>query len=320
VPAFAKRYLALIRRRKAFLLGLLLLLALGALGKIAAHTDLILPTGYIAVRELLATTGDALIVAAVLALLVDPIAQHQFATEWGRDLYWAIFSPNAPDAFREALQELAAPAGYIEHCSYEVELAYPESGPRDHLDMCWRVTIAGINLERRGFTPTESVFLVARHDGGRSRYTEWSFRSEGGSRVSFDASEIAALPAMSTDPSGRTVLDQSKLPGVPRVPFGLHYWAERRFVTSRWLTDYVPLFQRQICLAQDIAIRGDAVRDLDVTVTKLGGDSISLVNEKRADGKIQLRAKLDDVSFPGSSKLIGVEASAGSPGCCAACS
>ena len=65
---------------------------------------------------------------AVLAMLVDPLVQHQFASEWGHDLYWAIFSPNAPQDFRDGLQALAAPIAFISRCQYALTFSYPADG------------------------------------------------------------------------------------------------------------------------------------------------------------------------------------------------
>src|SRR4051812_9692087 len=120
------RYLGMIRHRRGFLFAIALILLAGILCQVLAHTDWLLPLASESVRALIAGLGEALLIAAVLALLVDPVAQHQFATEWGRDLYWAIFSPHAPPDFREALQALAAPSGYITNCTFELRFKYPD--------------------------------------------------------------------------------------------------------------------------------------------------------------------------------------------------
>jgi len=114
-----RRALALLRKRPAFFGILALLLVVGVALMTAAHTDMIFTHESEVPRDLAGSLGEALIVAFFLALLVDPVAQHQFATEWGRDLYWAIFSPDAPAEFRESLQLLAAPTGYIRRCTDE---------------------------------------------------------------------------------------------------------------------------------------------------------------------------------------------------------
>jgi hypothetical protein len=106
----ARQYLALLRHRRAFVAGLVLLLALACGFQVVAYTSL---AGHLpeSVRHLAGGLGDALIIAAVLALLVDPVMQHRFLTEWGRDLYWSIFSPDSPGEFRDAIQGLAGPRG-----------------------------------------------------------------------------------------------------------------------------------------------------------------------------------------------------------------
>jgi hypothetical protein len=98
-----RQYLALMRRRRSFVIGLGIVLLVAIAFEVVAHTNLVWAAGQEGERALAAGFGDAFVIAFVLALLVDPAAQHQFATEWGRDLYWAIFSPNAPQEFRDAL-------------------------------------------------------------------------------------------------------------------------------------------------------------------------------------------------------------------------
>ena len=117
-----RKYLTLVHRRPKFAVGLIAVFAVGVLFEIAGNTDLAHVSSHDVYREFLSSFGDALIVAAVLAALVDPVVQHQFASEWGRDLYWAIFSPNAPQEFRDGLQTLAAPTAYISLCQYTLDV------------------------------------------------------------------------------------------------------------------------------------------------------------------------------------------------------
>ena len=102
-----KQYLATIHHRWRFAVAIIVIFVLGALfvylAKYKIHPD---NEPWQGLAEGL---GDAFIIAAVVALLVDPVAQQQFATEWGRDLYWAIFSPHAPRAFATHSETLRRP-------------------------------------------------------------------------------------------------------------------------------------------------------------------------------------------------------------------
>jgi hypothetical protein len=276
----------------------------GVLLEVAGNTDLAHVSSHDVYRQLLGSFGDTLIVAAVLATLVDPIVQHQFASEWGRDLYWAIFSPNAPQEFRDGLQALAAPTAYISWCQYTLTFSYPADGLDGFYEVDWRIALKGEALNRRGYRLTDRVFVIPRHDGSPTDYRLWRFDSEDSDPVLYDAGELAAMAALSVDRSGRTVLDQAKITGVERVPFKKRYSSERHLLTSRWAADYIPLFQPRIVLRQVIVLRGAPVSELEFTVAQLGGAQVSFTTRHREKGEVELRCELSDVSFPGQATLL----------------
>lgn len=297
------RYLALMRHRRTFVAGLLAVFALASVCQVVAHTTLIWGSGNQSARELASGFGDAFIVAVVVAMLADPVIQHRFATEWGRDLYWAIFSPNAPPEFRNALQGLAAPPAYIESCSWEFEFKYPDSG-KEFFEVDFGIWITGVALDRRGFRIADRLFLVPRHDGTPSSYTLWSFQSDSSDRVAYRETKLKSLGAITVDNSSRTVLDQSLL-GVDSVGFAHKYHAERHVSTSRWIADYFPLFQARIVLRQTIVIRGEPVSKLDFSVTQLGGTQAEPIKtHEDGDAVPELHFKIDHVTFPGQASLL----------------
>jgi hypothetical protein len=252
--------------------------------------------------------GDALIVAAVVALLVDPIAQQQFAKEWGRDLYWAIFSPHAPPSFRDALGNLAAPDAYIDKCTHVFTLSRADQGS-DVLTIDWQISIYGFALKRgRPLLWDGQVFVVRRHDGSPSVYTYWSFQVEGPDKVEFNQAQLEDL-AVINEPSGRCVLDQSKLPDVPTIAFGKQFWSNRHVITTRKTNDFLTLFQPKIVLNQRIIVRGEVASEFDFFVTQLGGSvgeagEIKLKHETLPGGLQQQSHDLDAVAFPGQTTML----------------
>lgn len=93
----------MLQRRRSFLLGIAGLAAMGAGFVVVSATSALSSHPEYWVRRLLGSLGDAFVIAALLAFLADPLIQRRFASEWGRDLFWAFFNPNAPQEFREAL-------------------------------------------------------------------------------------------------------------------------------------------------------------------------------------------------------------------------
>jgi hypothetical protein len=298
-----RRYLTLVHRRPKFAVGLIGVFVVGILLEIAGDTDLAHIPSHSVFQQFLGSLGDALIVAAVLAALVDPLAQHQFASEWGRDLYWAIFSPNAPQEFRDGLQALAAPDAYISRCRYTLTFSYPADGRNGFYELDWKIRLRGEVLDRRGFHLTDRVFVVPRHDGTPTQYCGWSFDCDEYDELSYNEGRLKDMGALSLDVSGRTVLDQSKIKGLERVPFKGKYRSERHVLTSRWCADYLPLFQPRMVLSQVVVVKGAPVSELDFTLAQLGGKQASLKPEYE-DGELELRCELGDVAFPGQATLL----------------
>lgn len=300
-----RQYLTLMHRRPKFTLGLIAIAALGVLCEIVAHNNVVHSPPDSVFRQLAGSLGDAFIIAAVLAVLVDPVVQHQFAREWGRDLYWAIFSPNAPEEFRDGLQALAAPTTFISECQYELTFTYPADGSQDFLELDWRILVWGEVVDRRGFKLAGRVFVVPRHDGTPTRYTQWRYKADGSGQISYDEADLRSVGAISIDASGRTVLDQAKIPGIEKVAFSKTYSSERHLLTSRNTCDYLPLFQPRIVLRQIIVIKGAPVCELDFTVAQMGGGAqMEFGSHTRANGEMELRCELTEVSFPGQATLL----------------
>jgi hypothetical protein len=300
-----KRYYARIKHRPVFLIALVFIFGLGVSLVIVAKC--VYRSDGEPWQGLFAGFGDALIIAAVIALLVDPVAQQQFAQEWGHDLYWAIFSPHAPQTFRHALENLAAPDAYIDKCTHVFTINRGDGGVV-HIE--WHISIYGHALKREQKLVWDGrVFVVRRHDGSPATYKYWSFQVEGEDKVEFDGEQLKNLKAIDEKSSGRCVLDQSKLPDVQPVPFGKQFWSERRVDTTLRATDYLTIFQPKIVLKQQIIVKGDVVSKFNFYVTQLGGDigeggEQKLEFRKLAGGSSYQRCDLDEVAFPGQTTLL----------------
>ena len=302
-----RQYLLLMARRRPFAIGLGIVLFVAVMCDIAAHTNLVWNIGQDGERGLVGGFGDALIIAFILALLVDPAAQHKFAMEWGRDLYWAIFSPDSPQEFRDALQALAAPLGYISCCTYEVDFNDLNHGAGSSLQVHARVKLSGVTLDRRGFRPSDRVSVTSGFGGARSHYCYWSFEGADTPREEYSEKEMEGLHAVSQDQGGRTVLDQSLLTGEgTRVPFRGTYKAERHVRYTFERSGYIPLAQGQITLKQIVVIKGNAINDLHFTLIRLGRAQTPDVPETRMqpDGRTEIFFDNEKVAFPGQASIL----------------
>ena len=60
------------------------------------------------VHSITQAVGEALVVAVVVSLVVEPRLLRYFGEELSSQTFWASFYSRAPDAYREAIKELAA--------------------------------------------------------------------------------------------------------------------------------------------------------------------------------------------------------------------
>jgi hypothetical protein len=188
------------------------------------------------------------------------------------------------------------------------ELSRADEGS-DVLTIDWQISIYGHALKRgRPLAWDGQVFVVRRHDGAPSVYTYWSFQVEGSKKVEFNEEQLKKL-AVKNERSGRCVLDQSKLPDVPPIPFGKPFWSDRHVVTTRKTNDFLTLFQPKIVLNQQIIVRGEAALKFDFYVTQLGGSlgeagEVQLEHEVLPGEVKQQSLDLDAVAFPGQTTML----------------
>lgn len=254
-------------------------------------------------RQLLAGLGDALIIAAILALLVNPVAQIRFARRWGRDIFWAIFNPQAPESFRDALKDLAAPKGYFRACTYRFTMDWaPDS--RNVLNVRLDVTLEATVLDPSGFNPNVVVRALMCHDGSASRYVHWAFRGEEVQSAEFDEEELKMERVQEQSSSGHTMLHQERLRYKGLVPQGKTYVVDRSLLMTRWKCGYMPFWQGNVVLEQFVIVRGSAVEDLNFSVFQLAGPQMEKEEVLRPGGKTELWFRLPVVSFPGQSSIL----------------
>jgi len=125
--------------------------------------------------DAVAALGDALIVAAILSLIVEPYVRLRLMGEFGRDLFWAIFSPNAPNEFKQSLQELSAPRVYWLTCYWAITLTWTDD-TKTILTVDTEVEATGMCLDRHGYRPVGEAWVMATHDGSRPRYLHYRFK------------------------------------------------------------------------------------------------------------------------------------------------
>ena len=76
--------------------------------------------------------GEALVVAVVVALAVEPRLLRYFGNEIVSQTFWNAFYSRAPEAYKEAIKELAGADKFAEHARWKVSLDWANEGKKRH--------------------------------------------------------------------------------------------------------------------------------------------------------------------------------------------
>lgn len=213
--------------------------------------------------SVVAALGDALIIAAVLSVVVEPYLRRRFTGEFGRDIFWAIFSPDAPPEFRKALQTQAQPDVYWLSCYWVVNLSWVD-GTREVLRVNVTVEATGKNLSRKGYMPDKPAWVLSTHDGKPSRYLRFRYKLQDSARPAIDLREPQIPPLKSSDDGRWYFLESQVIPADMTVPYQSNFEITREIETTRRASDFFPLYHGYTALAQELRICGPAFADLKI--------------------------------------------------------
>jgi hypothetical protein len=100
-------------------------------------------------RNLSGAVGDALVVAVVVSLVVEPRLLRYFGEELATQTFWSSFYSRAPDPYREAIKELAAMDQFCVAAHWDVALDWADDQKTAvRMSVRW-----AIHRENRGSKP-----------------------------------------------------------------------------------------------------------------------------------------------------------------------
>jgi hypothetical protein len=102
-----------------------ILLIFGFIGAALFTVDAVasLPTQ---VHSITQSVGEALVVAVVVSLVVEPRLLRYFGEELSSQTFWASFYSQAPDAYRDAIKELAAKTNFAHAFNFVMSFDWAE--------------------------------------------------------------------------------------------------------------------------------------------------------------------------------------------------
>jgi hypothetical protein len=281
------------RRSKSRIALLVVLIALGVAGVVVSQRDHF-ESDHPALAHVLLAFGEAFLVAGLLALAADPFVQRRFAEEWGRELFWAIFNRDAPDAMRKAVNVIAQPEKYIAHGEWTVDLTWVDA---DHS----KLNVA-VESERRivcvdpdGWSSIKAGSgIVPDCEGNPSQFTGFRVNAKGWS-ARLDESNIGKY--VTVDENGNASLQPAPLLKGHRIGYREETVFTTRMSTTMRSVDSIPLFSRQTGLSWTITVKGPAVEDLFIEL--FGSDAPEVEADGETPQQKRFKSKPGDVSWPG---------------------
>jgi hypothetical protein len=248
------------RRTKGHLAFLAFLLVAGVVLIAASHQSWVISVAPDVGHGLLEAVGEAFIVAALLAIAVDPFVQRRFAEEWGQGVFWAIFNPDAPPALRSAVNRLAGIERYVIHGEWTLTLNWTDES-QTLLTLRSEASRRFMCVSRDGWQPvTYRSNIVTRFDGSPSRFTGFTANLRQ-KRVALDEDEIEAHVTTDDLTKQKNFDAHRALEGV-RAEYREEISTRLAMETVVRAVDSFPLFVYVPFLAWTITIKGDAVADL----------------------------------------------------------
>jgi len=124
----------------------ILLFAAAAVALLTVRSDPSVPAQ---ARNLAEAVGDALVVAVVVALAVEPRLLRYFGEEIATQTFWSSFYSRAPDPYRKAIRELAGEDQFCVAAAWNIKMEWADSQKA-----ILRLTVDYvINRENRGSKP-----------------------------------------------------------------------------------------------------------------------------------------------------------------------
>lgn len=238
------------------------LLVLGVLGEIAAHRYL--AQGSV-VAALSSSLGEAFLVSAILASIVDPFLKRRLQMDSGWDAVFGYLNPNAPVELRAALQELAVCKQYLKQVRWTANFTW-HNDERTILCVVLEARNVGLNVDRVPYRPRGRLWVLASTAGYRTDYLRYSLSCPGHiETVEMAENELQAFIVRESD--GSIYLDEQRLVGDRAIPTNVPFENLKRARMHRQSFGYVPLHHSKFGETLTVRLEGPALVDLDVSVS-----------------------------------------------------
>lgn len=239
--------------------------------------------------------GEALLVAYIVAVLIEPYMRSWYASQSGAELWWAVHRKNIPPAMRKAITALASSEEFNRQVTWKMRF---DRTPEGYFFIELEVHARGVAIDEP-VHPQIGMWIMPSESGRRGSYTGWQMEIPDldGAVWTIDEEDFQRIQ------SGQSSVS-AYYPDDVVVPVGKTY-ITRKVAIIYPSGDWIPLRCR--CLTERFYydISGPAARDLEFTV-KHPDRSDAGVKYYFDPGKkyITFEGPQDSFTFPGQVTLI----------------
>lgn len=242
----------------------LVLFLVGIVGEILGNDD---PRFKILPQALVLGFSEAALLAALLAIIVDPYLKRRLQQESGWGGIFAFLNPKAPSELKEAIQELADCKRYNTKTKWSLGFAWHDDN-KTILAVTLQSENTCINLARSPYRPAAHPWALASTRGYQTKYLHYSLSCPG---------HIAPIDLRGTELDQHVVtqdnlsisLDERRIVGRRAIPPDVAFDNVLCALMYRHSVGYIPLQHGLFGNDLIVELKGPALADIDVTVSHL---------------------------------------------------
>ncbi|WP_457028724.1 hypothetical protein [Kitasatospora sp. P5_F3] len=253
-----------------------------------------------ALEGILGGLGAALLIAFVVAALVEPYMRWWYATQMGEELWWAVQRKNAPSAMRKAITDLAQSKEYYRSVTWKIRFSWVPDSNQSQLKVELEAHSRGFNLDEPDFHPEVGLWLMKSAPPHESFHTGWKL----------DVPDLENSQwEMNTEQIRRVKAGEEELsryyPESATVPIGKTYLVNKS-ATIYPNSDFIPLRIRAVTERFHYEISGDAARHFEFKIKhpNEGGQENAYRFDHADQQIISIDSAPDTCNFPGQVTLI----------------
>jgi len=223
--------------------------------------------------------GEALVVAVVVALAVEPRLLRYFGNEVVSQTFWNAFYSRAPEAYKEAIKELAGADKFAEHARWNVTLDWAnEERSVVRLTVDYTNFLKNYSSKPHGLQPYTFAYDSPFSDFPTEVHHYQTICQDS----AFDTDLIKdGYAQISHAPDGRLLLTpkSDSQPPYFRVPAGQRYTIKTKVTTYAGTSGHFPLAVVRPTLQFTVQLEGAALPNLYLSLVNPGSGSVRPVVE-----------------------------------------